>query len=336
MATQSDFRMEEKDEFPHRPDTSVNFNESVYTNAFDAKTRTGGWMRLGNRVNEGYAELSVCLYLPDGRIACQFGRPKIADNDGFSAGGLSYRVIEPFRRQAMAYDGDVYLIEDPEGLRDPKALFTTAPKLRAEVAFEVSADSPIHGGEPLRPDVPTMYGRDFSLGHFNQHTRAVGSMKVGGEVYPIDGHGWRDHSWGPRYWQAIYAYRLFIANFGEGRGFMLLKIWKKGEPARRIGVLLVDGAYEEVIDLDVSTDWTAKWDPRRVTIGVRTANRAVQIDAEILTLAPLRNRREAGGEILVSRVAEGFTRYSWDGRSGYGMTEYIERLDGDTPVGVPV
>ena len=51
------FRLEGKDEYPHQPDASPNFNESVYTNAFDTKTRMGGWARVGNRVNEGYAEL---------------------------------------------------------------------------------------------------------------------------------------------------------------------------------------------------------------------------------------------------------------------------------------
>ena len=28
----------------------------------------GGWVRMGNRPNEGYAEMTVCLYLPDGRV----------------------------------------------------------------------------------------------------------------------------------------------------------------------------------------------------------------------------------------------------------------------------
>ena len=69
-----------------------------------------------------------------------------------------------------------------------------------------------------------MYGFNFSLGHFNQHTSVRGEIEVGDERFPIDGGGWRDHSWGPRLWQNIYFYRLFLANLGEGRGFMLLKI----------------------------------------------------------------------------------------------------------------
>ena len=97
-----DFLMRPEDEQTHAPDDSPNFNESVYTNGFDSVSPVGGWMRLGNRVNEGYAELSVCLYLPDGRIACQFRRPSIGANDRFAAGGLSYAVIEPLRKVSIS------------------------------------------------------------------------------------------------------------------------------------------------------------------------------------------------------------------------------------------
>ena len=58
--------------------------------------------------------------------------------------------------------------------------------------------------------------------------------------------------------------------------------------------------------------------------------------SEIVTLAPLRNRRKANGEILESRIAEGFTRFTWDGRQGYGMTEYIERIEGGKLAGYPL
>jgi hypothetical protein len=332
----SNFLMRPQDELMHRPDASTNFNESVYTNGFNTASQVGGWMRLGNRVNEGYAELSVCLYLPDGRIACQFQRPAIASNDRFDAGGLSYSVIEPLKKVSMTFDGELIVVDDPEALREPQALFATGPRVPGRVSWTHEAESPIHGGEPVDDAVPTMYGRDFSLGHFNQHGRVLGEIRVGGESWPIDGRGWRDHSWGPRYWQAIFYYRLFIANFPNGDGFMLLKITDRNGVSRRQGVLLVGGEYEEVTDLDLATEWTPRQDPARVHLGVRTARRKALITGDIIRLAPLRNRRKADGETLVSRIAEGFTRFSWDGRQGYGMTEYIERIEDGGLAGYPL
>lgn len=331
------FKLVPQDEFTHQPDQSVNFNESVYTNAFDPKQRVGGWMRLGNRVNEGYAELSVCLYLPDGRVACQFGRPAIATNERHSAGGLHYEVLDSFKRVAMTYDGELMLLDDPEVLRDPQTMFQHARRVPGRVHWEQTGVSPLHGGLPLSEDAPTMYGRDFSLGHFNQHMHATGTMRVGDQEWTIDGNGWRDHSWGPRFWTNIYYYRLFIANFGDDRGLMLLKISDPSGHARRVGVLQIDGEYHEVVDMDLHTDWSDKKDPAHVRIGVRTeTGRSEIIEGKILTMAPLRNRRKADGQTLISRIAEGFTQFTWDGRTGYGMTEYIERIEGDRLVGYPL
>jgi len=330
------FRLTAQDEFTHPPTSDHNFNESVYMNAFDAAGRYGGWMRLGNRVNEGYAELSVCLYLPGGRVACQFSRPPIADNRQHDAGGLRYEVIEPLKRAGMRYAGEVMVLDDPEMMRDPKAVFARAPRQACEVVFQARGNSPLHGGEPTSPTQQTMYGRNFSLGHFNQHIDVQGHLQIGAETFPLNGHGWRDHSWGPRYWTNIYHYRLFIANFGADRGFMLLKITGRDGVTRRCGVLQYDGDYEEITDLDVWTDWTPLKDPRQVRLGVRTAHRAVRIDGEIGTLLPLRNRRQEGDQSLESRIAEGFTQWQWDGRHGVGMTEYIEILENGVPVGYPL
>lgn len=305
-------------------------------NAFDHAQRLGGWMRLGNRVNEGYAELSVCLYLPDGRVVCQFQRPPIAANDRFDAGGLSVTVEQPLERVTMRYRGEVLVLEDPDLLRSPKRLFAEAPRRMCELVWHHEAVSPVHGGLPLDATVQTLYGRDFSLGHFNQHTRVRGSLTLGEEHWTIDGFGWRDHSWGPRYWQNIRFDRLYVANFGADRGLMLLKIANRSGPVRRGGVLQIDGGYEEITDLDLFNDWTEARDPARFRISVRTARRAALIEGRVLRCAPLRNRREEGGVLLESRIAECFSEFEWDGRRGLGMAEYVERIEDGVPAGYPL
>ena len=333
----STYRLAPADEYTHQPTAEPNFNESVYVNGWDPVQRVGGWMRLGNRVNEGRAELSVCLYLPDGRVACQFQRPEITTNERHCAGGLEYQVVEPFKVVSMTYRGELMLLDDLQLLRNPSALFKQAQRVPGAVDFQLTGVSPMHGGEPTEPGEETMYGRDFSLGHFNQHTRTRGRIQVGDQSWDIDGFGWRDHSWGPRFWQNIYFYRLFIATFGADRGFMLLKRTDRQQVVHRLGVLLFDGAYEDIIDLDVFTEWDANKDPARIQLGVRTAQRAVRISGEVLTMAPLRNRRQVGDHELACRIAEGFTRWHWeDGREGLGMTEYIEFLEDGEPAGYPL
>jgi hypothetical protein len=329
------FRLEPGDELTHLAGAEPTYNESFYANGWDLRQRFGAWMRVGNRVNEGYAELSLCAYLPDGRLACQFLKPPITANDAFRAGGLTLAVEEPFARATASYDGEVMLLDDPAQLRDPKRVFESAPRAQASLSWQMTTISPVHGGEPVRDDQPTLYGRDFSLGHFNQHTRVVGQLAVGASRLELDGYGWRDHSWGPRTWQAIHFYRLFIGNFGDDAGFMILKITDRAGLTRRVGVWLADGAYEDVQDVDVMIDWTPEKEPSRVRLGVRTARRRTILEGRVLSLAPLRNRREVDGRLVTSRIAEAFTEFTWEGRTGLGICEFIEVLEGGVPAGYP-
>ena len=45
---------------------------------------------------------------------------------------------------------------------------------------------------------------------------------------------------------------------------------------------------------------------------------------------------KADGETLVSRISEGYTRFTWGDQVGYGMTEYIERIEDGTYAGFPL
>ena len=60
--------LEPHDEYPREPDAAANDNESMYLNAFDVEQEVGGWFRLGNRPNGGYAEMTVSIYLRGGRV----------------------------------------------------------------------------------------------------------------------------------------------------------------------------------------------------------------------------------------------------------------------------
>ena len=45
--------------------------------------------------------MTMCLFLPDGRVAFMFRRPKITSNDAFDAAGMRFEVIEPFVVEVM-------------------------------------------------------------------------------------------------------------------------------------------------------------------------------------------------------------------------------------------
>ena len=329
------YKLSIDDEYSHKASEETNFNESVYANCWDMEKQCGGWMRIGNRVNENHAEVQLCFYLPDGKLACQFLRPSIKNNDAFKSGGMQYKVIEPHKKIAINYSGSVFLLDDTNILRDPKKLFKDAKSVKADIHFELNGNSPVHGGVPKDESANTMYGRDFSLGHFFQHASTVGYAIIDKEKLDLNGYGWRDHSWGPRYWTNIFYYRLLIANFPNNDGITLLKITDKGGQTRDSGVLLVNGKYEEIKNLAVKTAWNDTFEPVSIEVEATTQYREAKIKGVIKTLAPLRNRRKVGEELLETRIAEGFSTWEWNEKIGIGISEYIERVEDGRPVGYP-
>ena len=79
------YLVDPRDAYPHEPEPVSNYNESMYFNFFDRSRKSGGFVRLGNRANEGYAEMTIALYLPDGSVLFQYKRPEITSNDAFDA-----------------------------------------------------------------------------------------------------------------------------------------------------------------------------------------------------------------------------------------------------------
>jgi hypothetical protein len=88
-------RLEPEDDLLHPADDDPNYNESRYYNFFAEDGRFGGWCRMGNRPNEGYAEMTVCLDRPDGSVGFMFGRPRIEGHTAHDAAGLRFEVIRP-------------------------------------------------------------------------------------------------------------------------------------------------------------------------------------------------------------------------------------------------
>ena len=53
-----------------------------------------------------------------------------------------------------------------------------------------------------------------------------------------------------------------------------------------------------------------------------------------MSLIPLRNRRRTpDGEELMTRITEGMSEYTCDGVQGYGLSEYLDQVIDDVPVG---
>jgi hypothetical protein len=331
-------RLSPEDEYTHVPDKAQNYNESMYLNVFDPVTKIGGWFRLGNRPNEGYAEMSVCLYLTGGRVAFMYGRPKIADNKAMNAGGLKIEVIEPFKKLRVTYEGRAVLLDKPEQMSDPSQAFKTNPVLPCTVTLDYEGVSPMFGGEPVNADGSPLVvdaEKSFAKAHYEQHVAASGHFTIGDERFELSGYGLRDKSWGPRYWQAINWYRWCPMNFGRDFGMMLSIVAGETGAPRQGGMVLKDGKYDLIKSVSIESNWDQAWHQTTLRADVTTESGATyKVEGRVLSLIPLRNRRKSpDGTELVTRITEGFTEYRCNGMTGYGMSEYLDQIVDGRPTG---
>lgn len=304
-----------EDDYTHPLGPEPNFNESVYFNFFDRAHNRGGFIRIGNRANEGHAEMTVIVYNPDGSAFFNYKKPEVSHNDEWNAGGARVEVIEPGYEIRTVYEGSALYMANPRDMQDPGSAFKSNPFRKMKLDLIHQGVGPLYGHVGKEGD-----GNDFARAHYEQHMRISGTLEIEGETpIRITGHGLRDHSWGPRYWQSIRSYRWITGNFGDDLGMVLSIV---GD--RRGGMFHKGTDFHRVTDISLST----VYEPgsrfhQSLTAKVTLADGAEhEVTGVVKGFIPLRNRRSE----QVTYIGEGMTEYTLDGdRKGYGLSEYLDQ-----------
>ena len=307
-----------EDDYTHELGEEENFNESVYFNFFDREQTRGGFLRMGNRANEGTAEMTVIVYNADSSALFNYKRPAISNNDGWNAGGLAVEVIKPGEIIQTTYEGTVVYLEDPRSMSDPSRAFKENPQRSLFLDLTHEAVGPMYGhvGDPSD-------GNKFARAHYEQHMRVKGTLRIDdGEEIEISGHGLRDHSWGPRYWQSTPSYRWITGNFGDDLG-MIVRTNGAGEGG---GLFHRGQELVRITKAELETDYepgTRFHKALRAKLELESGE-VQTLEGKVTGFIPLRNRR-AGTN---THIGEGMTEYTLDGkRVGYGLSEYLDQPD---------
>jgi hypothetical protein len=306
-----------QDDYTHPLGPEENFNESVYFNFFDRQQGRGGFLRIGNRANEGYAEMTIIIYNPDGSAFFNYKKPEISHNDGWDAGGARVEVVVPGDQIRTRYTGSALYMTNSRDMQDPGKAFKNNPFRTLQVNLLHEGVGPLYGHVGSAEDK-----NDFARAHYEQHMRVSGTIEIEGEaVIHIQGHGLRDHSWGPRYWQSIRSYRWITGNFGDDLGMVLSIVGDhKG------GMFHKGDKFLKVTDLKLETEYepgTSFHRLLRAQVSLENGDQH-KITGVIKGFIPLRNRRSES----ITYIGEGMTEYTLDGeRVGYGLSEYLDQPD---------
>lgn len=313
-----------QDDFTHPLGPEQNFNESMYFNFFDRAKKSGGFLRLGNRANEGYAEMTLTLYMPDGSVLFQFKRPEITNNDAMDAGGMRFEAIEPMEKLRTTYEGSAVYLTEPAQMVDPREAFRNNPFRKVKVDLLHESAGPVYGSTGGNRKIVDA-SKEFGKAHYEQHMVVRGTVEVEGEApIAIDGLGLRDHSWGPRYWQAIHSYRWLTINFAPDFGMMVSTIWRDPEHNMQSGVVVRGDKMERIVRADIDT----RFDEGGLFHKSLTAHLALEsgeqldVTGRVTSFIPLRNRREG----MTTHVGEGMTEFRCGDHVGYGLSEYLDQV----------
>ena len=270
------FLMRPEDELMHQPDASVNFNESVYTNGFNTRL-AGRRLDAARQPRQRRLCRAVGLPLSAGRPHClPVPAPRRStSNDALRRGRARLRgdraveeSVDGLRRRADASS------TIPNALRDPQTLFATDRALPGHVRWTHEAESPVHGGEPVNDSgADHVWPRFFARPFQPACPRAWRNPRSASETFA-------DRR--PRLARSFLGAALLAGDLllpAVPRQFCRMATASccsrsptEAGVSRRVGVLLVDGQYEEVARSRPGDGMDRPDRTRaRVEIGVRTA-----------------------------------------------------------------
>ena len=93
--------------------------------------------------------------------------------------------------------------------------------------------------------------RDTAKNHIEATGWVTGTVKVKDKRFRVSGIGWRDHSWGKRYWPGIRVHRFFPALFGKEFSFFNSTFIGMDGKLSRNGVLIRDDTVQFIDDFDI-------------------------------------------------------------------------------------
>jgi hypothetical protein len=163
-------------------------------------------------------------------------------------------------------------------------------------------------------------------GHLEQAGRWSGWVGLDGERWTFgpSARGNRDKSWGPRRWGGPQMWRWFSINIDDDTHFGGIRI---GTPAGDLhrGWVWKDGSATSVRQWDVRTSLAEDGLTHRTTdLCVHDkAGRRHELHGRLLRVYGVPHRTGDGSTI----VNEGLAEWTYEGRVGHGIAEYLHQLD---------
>lgn len=216
-------------ERPHEPAQDASWQESAVLVWWDERHGIGGFHRIGQAVHRGQGNLWCGVATTAGHSFRRNIESVPLTSTDRSERGLSVAG------QTFAYDGQLHLLyTEPDvdislDVEDQYPLIRVLDHAHDHVAHTVAHD------------------------HLEASGTIRGTVRLGSEMWEIEGLCHRDRSWGPRDWGQIHTTRWVVGSCGPTLSFAVLTMIGRDGRAMKAGVVIEDGAIRSTTDLDVLT-----------------------------------------------------------------------------------
>jgi hypothetical protein len=314
--------LEERHDFQHPVEGDSAWSESYYFNCYCPDTDAGFFTRMGIRPNEGTIDVGMSVWVPGGGLAAirHIRAQEVMIDDDLVVGPVTYERLQPLKSWRITASG-----ESTDG---PLAMDVTFDALTPAMGADGQGKEGSEGSSAATRQI-------VGKGHLEQAGRWSGWIEAKGQrsVLGPDARGNRDKSWGPRRWGGPKMWRWFSINIGDETHFGGIRIGTEAGDLHR-GWVWKDGEHASIANWDVRTELEDDGVTHKVTHLVVTdkAGRDHELRGDLLRVDPGTKGIIPNGTV----VNEGLARWTYEGRAGYGISEYLHQFDGEGRPVVPI
>lgn len=296
------------------------WTESFHGSGYDPDDGIGVFVHIARaQMDPLLWDETFVAFLPGDRFLVHRGFGYGETPAGPAANALRYVQRDPFESWHIRFEGAV---RDVTGEELSQSTVTDDSHVKAVLDIDMRALGPVYG-------IGGMSGEEFwAHSHYEQHLSLRGHLEFDGSRIELNGTGMRDHSVGPRDINSLDRHTWCHGEFPDGRLFMVMDVAAADGTNLRYAVVGDrNGLAPATLSRPGETLLSKRQDATApYQVNLDGPDGPVVIEAEILQSLPL-SMRGTNDWVPGTRpdahhlMYECQTRFTWDGQTGYGLTE---------------
>jgi hypothetical protein len=232
------------------------------------------------------------------------------DSDALSAKNMTFTKIQPEKKWNLKFDGK--LID-----------FSSKKPVDVSFNFDFESLNKIFDYRDCVSGIKERISQSVASEHLEQFGKATGDLKIDEEKYKISGLGERDHSWGIRDWNAPKMWIWLTCQFSEDVALNVTKlVVSEGEVDA--GFVHIGGENLPIMKATIDTNYNQDESPNSFKMELLDKKGYLhKVNAKIIKNVKL--PFTSGDGKKQSIMHETLTEYEMDGKTGYGIAEYLIR-----------